>query len=346
MRICIVGAGAVGGLMAASLAHKGNTVTIIDVGPQLHAIREKGLKLIWADGRVQTTRVRTAETAREAGPQDLVILAVKAHVLEQVANDVDLMFESKTNVMTVQNGIPWWYFQRLGGRFDDHQLRSLDPSGTLRQKIDARRIIGCIVYPAATVIEPGVVRHIEGDRFPIGELDGTETDRIKSVYDIFVEAGLKSRILTDLRSETWLKAWGNLAFKPISALTHATMVDICRCPETRALTVAMMEEARTVAEQLGVTVRHTIERRIQGAESVGAHKTSMLQDVEAGRPLEIEALIGSILEVAKLTGTSMPSTQAVYACVKLLNEVIIAKGQGGRLDVPPSSDVGQIELVA
>ncbi len=346
MRICIVGAGAVGGLMATSLALSGNTVSIIDVGPQFRAIREKGLKLIWADGKVQTARVHAAETAREAGSQDLVILAVKANVLEQVSNDVDLMFTPETMVMTVQNGIPWWYFQRLGGRYDDLQLRSLDPSGTLRQKIDAKRIIGCVVYPAATVTEPGVVRHIEGDRFPIGELDGTETDRIKFVCDIFVKARLKSRILTDLRSETWLKAWGNLAFNPISALTHATLVDICCFPETRALTAAMMEEAKTVAEQLGVTIRHTIERRIQGAESVGAHKTSMLQDVEAGRPLEIEALIGSILEVAKLTGTSMPSTQAVYACVKLLNEVIIAKGQGVRLRAPPSVHVGQIELIA
>ncbi|MGH6814681.1 MAG: 2-dehydropantoate 2-reductase, partial [Hyphomicrobiaceae bacterium] len=192
-------------------------------------------------------------------------------------------------------------------------------------------IIGCVVYPAAAVSEPGVIHHVEGDRFPIGELDGQETDRVKRVHDVLVAAGLKSRVLPDIRSEIWLKAWGNLSFNPISALSHATLVDICTFAETRKLAADMMKEAQAVAEKLGIAFRHTIEKRIEGAEAVGAHKTSMLQDVEAGRSLETEALIGSILEMAKLTSTPTPTIEAVYACVKLLDKTMLAEGGGVRV---------------
>jgi 2-dehydropantoate 2-reductase len=328
IRVCVVGAGAIGGLMAAKLALAGNEVTVIDLGPHLAAIKQNGLKLEWHDGTVQTAKVKAVEKAAEAGKQDLVILAVKAHFLDQVVRDIDHLLEGDTMVMTVQNGLPWWYFQKLGGKYDNNRLQSLDPSGVLTKKIDPDRIIGCVVYPAAAVTAPGVIHHVEGDRFPIGELDGKETERVKRVHDVLVKAGLKSRVLKDIRSEIWLKAWGNLSFNPISALTHATLVDICQFPETRHLAARMMEEAEAIAKKLGVTFRVTIEKRIAGAESVGAHKTSMLQDVEAGRSLETEALIGSILEMAKLTDTPAPAIESVYALVKLLNKVMLAEGAG------------------
>ncbi len=227
--------------------------------------------------------------------------------------------------------MPWWYFDRLGGEYDGQKLATLDPSGILGKKIDPARIIGCVVYPAAAVTAPGVIHHVEGDRFPVGELDGSETERVKKLHDLFVAAGLKSRVLSDIRSEIWLKAWGNLSFNPISALSHATLEDICRFAETRKLAGDMMKEAQTVAEKLGIKFRHSIEKRIEGAESVGPHKTSMLQDVEAGRALETEALIGSILEMARITNTPAPSIEAVYACTKLLNQTMVRTGSGVRV---------------
>jgi 2-dehydropantoate 2-reductase len=331
IKVCVVGAGAIGGLVAAKLALAGNDVTVIDLGPHLAAIKANGLKLEWHDGKVQTAKVKAVEKTAEAGKQDLVVLAVKAHYLDQIAKDIDPLLGPETMIMTVQNGLPWWYFQRLGGKYDAKKLESLDPTGVLGKKIDPARIIGCVVYPAAAVTAPGVIHHVEGDRFPIGELDGKETERVKRLHDVLVKAGLKSRVLKDIRSEIWLKAWGNLSFNPISALTHATLVDICQFAETRALAARMMEEAATIAKKLGVTFRVTIEKRIQGAEGVGAHKTSMLQDVEAGRSLETEALIGSILEMAKLTDTPAPAIESVYALVKLLNKVMLLEGAGVRV---------------
>ena len=287
---------------------------------------------MWEDGSEHSAKVKAVGSAAEAGPQDLVILAVKAHFLDQVVREIEAMLEPEAMVMTVQNGLPWWYFQRHGGQYDGHKLESLDPSGILTRKIDPERVLGCVVYPAAHVSAPGVIHHVEGDRFPIGELDGKETERAKWVHDVLVSAGLKSRILADIRAEIWLKAWGNLSFNPISALTHATLVEICQFPETRALAADMMREAQDVALKLGIRFRHTIEKRIEGAASVGAHKTSMLQDVELGRSLETEALVGSILELARLTETPAPSIQAVYACVKLLNKVMLTEGGGVRLN--------------
>ncbi|HXL68141.1 MAG TPA: 2-dehydropantoate 2-reductase [Xanthobacteraceae bacterium] len=327
-RICVVGAGAIGGLMAAKFALAGNDVTVIDQGIQLTAIQKNGIKLEWHDGKVQTAKVKAVNKPAEAGKQDIIVLAVKAHFLDQVVRDIDTMLDDNTVVLTVQNGLPWWYFQKLGGQYDGQRLKSLDPSGVLTKRIDPARVIGCVVYPAAAVTAPGVIHHVEGDRFPIGELDGKSSERVKLLHDVFVKAGLKSRVLDDIRSEIWLKAWGNLSFNPISALTHATLVDICQFAETRELAATMMKEAQDIAQKLGVTFRVSIEKRIAGAESVGAHKTSMLQDVEAGRSLETEALIGSILEMAKLTNTPAPAIEAVYALVKLLNKVMLTEGGG------------------
>jgi ketopantoate reductase/2-keto-4-pentenoate hydratase/2-oxohepta-3-ene-1,7-dioic acid hydratase in catechol pathway len=331
-KICVVGAGAIGGLVAAKFALAGNDVTVIDQGTHLAAIKKSGLKLEWHDGKVETAKVKAVDKAADAGKQDIIVLAVKAHFLDQVVRDIDHLLGPDTIVLTVQNGLPWWYFQKLGGQYDNQRLQSLDPSGVLTKKIEANRIIGCVVYPAAAVTAPGVIHHVEGDRFPIGELDGKETARVKELHDVFIKAGLKSRVLDDIRSEIWLKAWGNLSFNPISALTHATLVDICQFAETRELAATMMKEARDIAQKLGVTFRVSIEKRIAGAESVGAHKTSMLQDVEAGRSLETEALIGSILEMAKLTNTPAPAIESVYALVKLLNKVMLAEGGGVKVD--------------
>ena len=328
MRICVVGAGAIGGLMAAKLSLAGNEVTVIDQGAHLAAIQQNGLKLIWEDGSEHVAKMKAVGTAAEAGPQDLVILAVKAHFLDQVARDVDKLLDDGTMIMTVQNGMPWWYFHKLAGPLEGTQLKSLDPSGLLTRHIPAERIVGCVVYPAAAVTEPGVVKHVEGDRFPLGELDGTLSERAQKLHDLLVAAGFRSRVLDDIRSEVWLKAWGNLSFNPISALTHATLEDICTFPETRKLAATMMAEAQLIAEKLGVTFRHTIEKRIEGAQSVGKHKTSMLQDVEAGRSLETEALIGAILEMGKLVEVPSPAIEAVYACVKLLNKTMLMEHAG------------------
>ncbi len=331
-KICVVGAGAIGGLLAAKFALADNDVTVIDQGAHLAAIQKNGLKLEWHDGKVFNAKMKAVNKASEAGKQDVVVLAVKAHYLEQVVRDIDSMLGPDTIVLTVQNGLPWWYFQRLGGQYDNQKLQSLDPTGILTKHIDPKRLIGCVVYPAAAATAPGVIHHVEGDRFPIGELDGKETPRVKELHDVFVKAGLRSMVLPDIRSEIWLKAWGNLSFNPISALTHATLVDICQFAETRELAATMMKEAQEIAQKLGVTFRVSIDKRIAGAESVGAHKTSMLQDVEAGRSLETEALIGSILEMAKLTNTPAPAIQSVYALVKLLNKVMLLEGGGVKVE--------------
>jgi 2-dehydropantoate 2-reductase len=321
LRICIVGSGAVGGLMGVKLAVSGQDVTFIDKDEQLEAIQEKGLKLIMQDGEEFVVReAKVTGNFGEAGPQDVVILAVKAHQIPEVAEQLPALFGPETIVVTIQNGIPWWYFQRHGGEYEGKRLETLDPTGVIEANVDAYRIIGCVAYPAAAIVEPGVVQHVEGDRFPLGELDGSESDRCRILMQALMDAGFRSRIIDDIRAEIWLKAWGTLSFNPISALTHATMVDICRFTETRELAAKMMQEAQETAGKLGITFRRTIERRIEGAQNVGAHKTSMLQDVEAGRALEIEALIGAIIELSRLTQTPSPAIDTVYACVKLLNK--------------------------
>ncbi len=324
MRIGVVGAGAIGGLMGAKLALSGQALTLIDQGAHLAAIKENGLKLVMEDGTEHIAKdVKATDSFEEAGPQDMVILALKAHYIGLVAPKLPALFDADTSVVTVQNGLPWWYFQRHGGEFDGRRLESLDPTGVIEANIEADRIIGCVVYAAAAVTEPGVIHHVEGDRFPVGELDGSESERAKTLCQTLIDAGFRSRVVDNIRSEIWLKAWGNLSFNPISALTHATLLDICQFPDTRALAANMMKEAQEIAEKLGVEFRHTIARRIEGAEAVGAHKTSMLQDVEARRSLEVEALIGAVIELGRLTNTPSPSIDAVCACVKLLDKTLM-----------------------
>ena len=319
MRVCVIGAGAIGGLVATKLHLAGEHVSVIDKGATLVAIRNRGLRLKWRDGTTYEAKVDAYGRAAKAGKQDLVILAVKAYDLEHVAHHITHLFHRDTMVMTLQNGIPWWYFRKIGGALDGTRLRSVDPSGALFDTIEADRIIGCVAYPAATVVTPGIVQHVEGDRFPIGELDGAETGRVKEVVAAFTRAGFRSRVISDIRAEHWLKAWGSLSFNPISALSHATMAGICRLPETRKLAGVMMAEAQSIASKLGIVFRHTIEERILGAEKVGDHKTSMLQDWEAENPLEVEALVGAILEMGRLTGVPTPVIETVYALTKLLD---------------------------
>lgn len=323
MRICVVGAGAIGGLMGAKLALAGEDVTLIDVGAHLEAIKKNGLKLVMHDGAELVARdVKATDDMSEAGPQDVVIIAVKAYQIATIARDMRALFGPETAVVTIQNGIPWWYFQKHGGEYDGRRLEAVDPTGEIEANIEAERIVGCVVYPAGAVIAPGVVRHVEGNRFPVGELDGSQSERVERFSQALTNAGFKSYVLDNIRSEIWLKVWGNLSFNPISALAHATLVDICQFPETRELAANMMAEAQAIAEKLGITFRHTIERRIAGAEGVGKHKTSMLQDVEAGNALEVEALVGAVVEIGRLTQTPTPCIDAVYACVKLLNKTM------------------------
>lgn len=319
MKVAIIGAGAIGGYVGVQLALAGEDVTFIVRGANLSAIRRSGMKLILADGSERiAANVRATSDYAEAGPQDLVILALKANQLEAVARDVPALLGADTPVVTMQNGIPYWYFHGHGGAFEGTRIASVDATGIVGECIPAQRVIGCVVYPASELIAPGVVRHIEGDRFPLGELDGSTSARVVRVAACFTRAGFKAPVLDDIRAEIWLKLWGNLTFNPISSLSHATLVDICRFPLTRALAAAMMTEAQCVAEQLGIAFRVTLDKRIAGAEKVGHHKTSMLQDIEAGRAPEIDALVGTVVELGRLTGTPTPHIDTVYALVKLL----------------------------
>ena len=326
MKVCVVGAGAIGGMMAVRLAQAGHELSVIARGAHLEAIRANGLKFIEnGEESVITDLVATSEMSEITG-QDVVLLGVKAHQIAPIAGKLMPMLSATGVIVTLQNGIPWWYFQKLGGEYEGHIVHTVDPDGSLAATIDPDRIIGCIAYPAATIDEPGVIRHIEGHRFPVGELDGAETERVQSICDAFVGAGFKSFVLPDIRSEIWLKLWGNLTFNPISALTHATLVDICQFPQTRALAAQMMTEAQQIAEKLGASFRVSLERRIDGAESVGKHKTSMLQDLEAGKALEIDGMLGVVIELGEQTGTPTPSLNTVYALVSLLNKTAQEEG--------------------
>ena len=329
MKIAIIGAGAIGGLVGAKLALAGEDVTFVVRGANLEAISKNGVKLIAHDGVEQVaTNVKASNNYDAVGVQDMVILAMKAQQVEAVAGDLPKLLGPETMVVTMQNGIPFWYFEKLGGPHEGTRVVSVDPTGLLLEKIPAAHIIGCVVYPASVLIAPGVIQHIEGDRFPVGELDGTISPRVTRVSECFVKAGFKAPILDNIRSEIWLKLWGNLTFNPISALSHATLVDICQFPLSRVLAASMMSEAQAVGERLGITFRVSLDKRIAGAEKVGKHKTSMLQDIEAGRAPEIDALVGSVVELARLVELPTPHIDTVYALMKLLAHGMEQSGGG------------------
>jgi 2-dehydropantoate 2-reductase len=333
MKVCVIGAGAIGGLLAAKLARAGEDVSVVARGAHLAAIASSGLTLI-EEGAQTVAKVKASDRIADFGEQDLIILGMKAHQVAAVVGDLPAIMGPRTAVLTAQNGIPWWYFFKHGGPHEGARLESVDPGGVIADHLAIDRVLASVVYPAAEIERPGVIRHIEGNRFSLAEIDGSKSERILRVSEAFTRAGFKAPVVGDVRAEIWTKLWGNLSFNPISALTHATLVDICEFVPTRALAANMMREAQAIGEALGVRFRISLEQRIAGAESVGAHKTSMLQDIEAGRAIEADALLGSVIELGVLVGVATPRLDAIYAAVKLLGETL-ARAKG-RLVVAPA----------
>jgi 2-dehydropantoate 2-reductase len=323
MKITIVGSGAIGGMLGVRLGQAGHAVSVIARGANLEAISARGLRLIAEDGAESAiTPAIATDRIADLSEQDVVFLGVKAHQVAAVASDLPAMFHETTIVVTAQNGVPWWYFHKHGGAFEGRTLESVDPGGYIASQIPIERVIGSIAYPAAEIIQPGIIKHIEGNRFSVGEIDGGDTPRVRSLSQVLREAGFKAPVLSDIRAEIWTKLWGNLSFNPISALTHATLVEICQFSPTRELAARMMREAQEIAEKLGVRFKVSLEKRIAGAEAVGSHKTSMLQDIEAGREPEIAALVGSVAELGRITGVATPYIDAILATTNLLAKTL------------------------
>ncbi len=319
MRIVIVGAGAIGGYIGARLARAGADVVLFARGPHLRAMQERGLRVTGADGDFDV-RPQVASDLAEIGRADFVVLGVKAHSLTAIAPKLAPLLGPDTAVVSTQNGIPWWYFQGHGGELDGLRLERIDPGGAIAAAIEPRRIVGSLAYFSTDIAAPGVIHHTDGNRITFGEPDGSRSDRVKGIAEALVAAGFRCPITTRIRQEIWVKLLGNVAFNPISALTDATLEEMLRHPETSRLVRDVMSETEAVAAKLGIELPVTIEQRMAGAAKVGAHKTSMLQDREAGRPMEIEAIVGAVVELGERVGVPMPATRAVYACIKLLDE--------------------------
>jgi 2-dehydropantoate 2-reductase len=317
MKFAIVGAGAIGAFVGAMLAKSGEDVTLIARGAHLRAMQEHGVRVRGEVGEFAAHPAATDDPT-SIGEVDVVLLTLKAHSLPAMAPRLAPLIGPQTSVVSAQNGIPWWYFFRHGGPWEGMQLESVDPGGIITQHIDAARVIGCIIYPSTSIAEPGVIEHTEGNRFAIGEPDGSKSARCRALADILIKAGLRCPIRTNIRHDMWVKLMGNVAYNPISALTRATLIDIVQFPETRELAAAIMREAESVAQKLGIEMGVSIAQRLAGAENVGHHKTSMLQDIEAGKPTELEAIVGAVVELGEKMGVDLPNTRSVYACVKLL----------------------------
>jgi len=316
MKLCIFGAGAIGGLMAAKLSAKGDVeVTVIARGPHLEAMQAKGLALR-SEGAEAVIPVRAVASATEAGKQDYVVVTLKAHSLPGAAKQMQPLLGPETAVVSAVNGIPWWYFHKLPGPFEGHRVESVDPDGVVSALLPPERAIGCIIYPAAEVPEPGVIEHTYGDRFTLGEPDGQKTTRVSALSEALIAAGFKAPVRPKIRDELWVKLWGNMAFNPISALTTVTLDVLIADDGQRGVARAMMLEGQAVAEKLGVRFAIDVDKRIAGGAEVGAHKTSMLQDLERGRPMEIDALLGAVVELAELVGVEVPICRTVLALVR------------------------------
>jgi 2-dehydropantoate 2-reductase len=316
MRICIFGAGAIGGLLAARLAQTGEAeVTVVARGPHLAAMQAHGLRLR-SGGEEIVARPRAVGSAAEAGPQDYVVITLKAHSLPGVAEAMQPLLGPGTAIVSAVNGIPWWYFHRHGGPFEGRAVESVDPGGKLLRALPPERAIGCIVYPAAEVVEPGVIVHTYGDRFSLGEPDGSRSDRANRLSQALIAAGFKAPVRPRIRDEMWVKLWGNLAFNPVSALTMQTLDVLTGEPGLRTVCRQMMVEAQAIGEALGIRFGIDVDRRIAGAAEVGAHRTSMLQDLERGRPMEIDALLGVVVEFAELLDLPAPTCRTVLALVR------------------------------
>ncbi|MCP3724361.1 2-dehydropantoate 2-reductase [Paraburkholderia sp. CNPSo 3272] len=315
MKICIFGAGAIGGMMGVQLARAGADVSFVARGPHLAAMRANGARLLM-DGEEYVANVRCTSDARELGVQDVVIITLKAHSVAGVIDAMQPLLGKHTAIVTGTNGIPYWYFYQHGGKFAGTRLESIDPDGAQWNRLTPERAIGCVLYPAAEIDAPGVIRHVYGKKFPIGEPSGERTPRIVQLHEAMQAAGFEAPIRENIRDEIWLKLWGNLCFNPISALTHATLDVITSDPATRAVARTMMLEGKRIAERFGVSFRVDVERRIDGAGAVGAHKTSMLVDLETGRPMEIDPLITVVQEMGRLVGEPTPAIDTVLALVK------------------------------
>lgn len=316
MKICIFGAGAIGGYMGAKLAQAGADVSLVARGPHLKAMNENGLRLIEESGET-TVNVTASDNAADLGPQDYVIVTLKAHSVPAVVSHMQPLIGGNTTIVSGVNGVPWWYFHKVGGDLEGTRLQTVDPGNAQWDGFGPDRVLGCVVYPAAEVIEPGVVKHIEGNRFSLGEPDGSKSERATALSKALSVAGLKAPVRPKIRDEIWIKLWGNLSFNPISALTHATLDVLCTDPATREVARNMMLEAQTIAEKLGVKFPIDVDRRIQGGADVGAHRTSMLQDLDQGRPMEIDALVGSVKELGRVTDTQTPTIDTVLALIAL-----------------------------
>ena len=316
MKICVFGAGAIGGYMGAKLAQAGAEVSLVARGPHLAAMQANGLRLIENDNEV-TVPVTASDTPADIGPQDYVIVTLKAHSVPPVVAKMAPLIGPDTTIVSGVNGVPWWYFHKIGGPLEGTRLESVDPGNAQWDGFGPDRVLGCVVYPAAEVIEPGVVKHIEGNRFSLGEPDGSKSERAQALSKALGAAGLKAPVRPKLRDEIWVKLWGNLSFNPISALTHATLDVLCTDAGTRTVARNMMVEAQTIAEALGVKFPIDVDRRIEGGAEVGAHRTSMLQDLDQGRPMEIDALVGSVQELGRITGTPTPTIDTVLGLVQL-----------------------------
>jgi 2-dehydropantoate 2-reductase len=317
MKICIFGAGAIGGLMAVKLVQAGVDVSLVARGPHLAAMKANGLTLIADSGERVTVPVRASDDPAELGPQDYVIVTLKAHSVPPVVDKMQPLIGDHTTIVSGVNGVPWWYFHKQGGPFEGTRLASVDPGNAQWNGFGPDRVLGCVVYPAAEVVEPGVIKHIEGNRFSLGEPDGSKSERALALSQKLASAGLRAPVRPRIRDEIWVKLWGNLSFNPISALTHATLDVLCTDPGTRAVARGMMVEAQQIAEKLGVKFPIDVERRIDGGAAVGAHRTSMWQDLNAGRPMEIDALVTSVQELGRLTETPTPTIDTVLALIRL-----------------------------
>ena len=320
MKFLIAGAGAIGAYIGACMARAGQDVTLFARGPHLRAMQQHGVRVKSADGDFEA-HPKVSENLEQVGPVDAVFLGVKAHGLTQLAPQLKPVLGPETVVVGTQNGIPWWFFQGWGGEHAGMHLERVDPGGTIAAAVEPRRVIGSIVYFATDIVEPGVIRHTEGNRISLGEPDGTRSERIRQIAEALIAAGLRAPVTTRIRQEIWVKILGNVAFNPISALTGATLVQMARDPEVGALVRKIMEETTAVGSKLGLELPITIDQRIAGAEKVGEHKTSMLQDLEAGRPIELEAIVGAVVELGGRLNIPMPHTRSVYACTKLLAQI-------------------------
>jgi len=316
MKVCIFGAGAIGGYMGVKLAKAGADVSLVARGPHLAAMQEKGLTLI-EEGETTTVPVTASEDPAALGVQDYVIVTLKAHSVPPVVSKMAPLIGPNTTIVSGVNGVPWWYFHKLEGAHEGTRLDSVDPGNVQWDGFGPDRVLGCVVYPAAEVIEPGVIKHIEGNRFSLGEPDGSKSERAQALSKILANAGLKAPVRPKLRDEIWVKLWGNLSFNPISALTHATLDVLCTDEGTRAVARNMMVEAQEIAERLGVKFPIDVDRRIAGGAAVGAHRTSMLQDLDQGRPMEIDALVASVQELGCVTGVPTPTIDTVLGLIRL-----------------------------